>query len=216
LERWVVQELVAEAVLAHEIRAHGIAMDTRSGAQPDSPGGPAGAIPPAAVERLVELVTAQVTVADDDLRGYYERNQDLYRLPETRRISLSVLSDENLAMEAAGRLADGGDEGTDLDVRRGELVGPLEDAIFGARTGAVIGPILTESGWHVARLKGTIRASVVTYEEARPSIEAELLIAARRRAFDEWLERRRKALARIEPDFEHPAHPMHGLPSHRH
>ena len=131
---------------------------------------------------------------------------------------LAGSGDRQAANESAARLAEGQELGADVELRRGELVGPLEDAIFDDRTatGAIAGPLLVDDRWHVARLEGTISASVVPYEVARPSIEAELLIAARRRAFDEWLEQRRQALAVIEPDFEHPAHPMHGVPSHRH
>lgn len=54
------------------------------------------------------------------------------------------------------------------------------------------------------------------FDEVRAGIERELLVVARLRAFDEWLERRRAALAVIEPGFEHPGHPIHGVPSHRH
>ena len=52
--------------------------------------------------------------------------------------------------------------------------------------------------------------------DARPAIEAELLAAERTRVFAAWLEERRAALAVIEPEFEHPPHPIHGFPSHRH
>ena len=59
-------------------------------------------------------------------------------------------------------------------------------------------------------------ASCVPYAEARPAIEADLLVAERATVFGAWLEHRRAALAVIEPGFEHPADPIHGLPSHRH
>ena len=107
----------------------------------------------------------------------------------------------------------GGDLG---DVHRGELSGPLEDAIFGAEIGAIIGPLRTEHGWHVARVEAVAEESSIPYAEARPAIEAELIDAARTRAFDAWLEGRRTALAVIEPGWEHPKHPIHGAPSHRH
>jgi [acyl-carrier-protein] S-malonyltransferase len=57
---------------------------------------------------------------------------------------------------------------------------------------------------------------VAPFEEVRAAIEADLLVAARARVFDEWLEERRRALVVIEPGFEHPGHPVHGVPSHRH
>jgi peptidyl-prolyl cis-trans isomerase D len=113
----------------------------------------------------------------------------------------------------AGSRAQGGELG---DVHLGEFSGPFEDAIFAAEPGAVIGPIQTEHGWHVARVEAVTPPSRVPYAEARPAIEAELVVAARARAFTTWLEHRRSILAVIEPGFEHPAHPIHGFPSHRH
>ena len=135
VRRWVVQELVTEAVVAHEARAAGIADVTEQ-----------GRISPAEVASLVGRVTADVTVPESEVRAYYDRNQDLYARPGTR--------------------------------------------------GAP--------------------AFVVPFEEVRAEIEADLLVAVRARAFDEWLGRRREALVAIEPGFEHPGHPVHGVPSHRH
>jgi [acyl-carrier-protein] S-malonyltransferase len=58
--------------------------------------------------------------------------------------------------------------------------------------------------------------TVIAYEAARESIEAELLVAARVREFDLWLEERRRHLAVVAPGYEHPADPRFGFPSHRH
>jgi [acyl-carrier-protein] S-malonyltransferase len=133
VRRWVAQELVTEAVLAHEARVAGIA----DVAEP-------GRLSPIDVASLVVRVTADVRVPEPDAQAYYDRNQDLYE--------------------------------------RSELG----------------------------------RASVVPFGDVRAAIEADLLVAARARVFDEWLERRRRALVVIEPGFEHPGHPVHGVPSHRH
>ena len=56
----------------------------------------------------------------------------------------------------------------------------------------------------------------IPYAEAEPSIHQELVLAARVRAFDLWLEGRRQALAIVEPGYEHPADPSYRFPSHRH
>lgn len=232
LRRWIVQELVTEEVLVHEARAAGI-IGSEAGTDPVQGGTTSPALSPAAVARLIERVTASVTVARRDVRAYYVRNRDLYRRREARRVRHILLPDEASAQRVARRLAAGDEmgalaealstdagsrtQGGDLgDVHRGEFTGPLEDAIFGAEIGAVIGPIRTEHGWHVARVEAVAQESYVPYAEAGPAIEAELLAAARTRVFAAWLERRRTALAVIEPEFEHPAHPIHGVPSHRH
>ena len=135
VRRWVVQELVTEAVVAHELRAAGIADLSES-----------GRLSATDVVRLVTRVTADVAVPEAEVRAYYERNQDLYQRPAT-----------------------GGDP-----------------------------------------------ASVIPFAKVRAAIEDDLLVAARARAFDEWLDQRRRDLVVIAPGFEHPGHPIHGVPSHRH
>jgi hypothetical protein len=34
--------------------------------------------------------------------------------------------------------------------------------------------------------------------------------------FAAWLAERRREVAVVEPEFDHPASPLHGFPSHRH
>jgi hypothetical protein len=228
VRRWVVQELVTEAVMAHEAEAAGI-IGPSSGTDPEGD----GRLTASAVGRLVEMITADVTVTRREVRGYYVRNGDRYRRREARRVRHLLLPEASSAGEAIRRLAAGEDMGAlaaavsidagtrtrggELgDVHRGELSGPLEDAIFSAPIGTVFGPIQTEHGWHVARVDAVTAASCVPYAEARPAIEADLLGAERSRVFGAWLEDRRAALAVIEPGFEHPADPVHGFPSHRH
>jgi parvulin-like peptidyl-prolyl isomerase len=228
MRRWIVQELVTDEVLVQEARAAGII-----GAEGDGGGASEPALSASDVARLVDRVTAAATVPEDDIRAYYDRNRDAFRHRAARRVRHILVRDEASARRLAADLAAGGDwdalaealsvdrgsrtRGGDLgDVHRGEFAGPLEDAIFGAEIGAVVGPIQTEHGWHVARVDAVTDESVVPYPEARPVIEAELMSAARTRMFDAWLEGRRAALAVFEPGFEHPAHPVHGIPTHRH
>ncbi len=220
--RWVVQELVTEAILLHEAQAAGMA-----------PTGDQAVLDPAIMSRLVDRVTATVTVDAGAVRAYYVRNGDRYRRREARRVRHVLLSDEATALEVVRSLETGADLGAlaeqssvdagsrtmggDLgEVHRGELSGPLEDAIFSAEVGVVFGPIETEHGWHIARVEAVTPASPVPYREARPAIEAELLAAERTRVFGAWLEERRRVLVAIEPGFEHPADPVHGYSSHRH
>jgi parvulin-like peptidyl-prolyl isomerase len=134
-------------------------------------------------------------------------------------VAVSIRNGEDMATLAravsidAGSRTSGGDLG---DVRRGQLAGSLEEAVFGAEVGALVGPIRTEHGWHVARGESATTESQVPFEDARPAIEETLLVAERALEFDRWLERRRAALVVIEPEFEHPAHPIHGVGTHRH
>jgi [acyl-carrier-protein] S-malonyltransferase len=228
VRRWIVQELITEAVMVLEAEAAGII----------APGGGQGEgaddrLTASTVRRLVDAVTSDVSVSRREIRSYYVRNSDRFRRPAARRVRHILCRDFVTAQEAIGRLAAGADmaalaeamsidvgtrtRGGELgDVRRGELSGPFEDAIFAVPAGTVVGPIRTEHGWHVARVEAASEASCVPYAEARPAIEMDLLAAERSRVFGTWLEARRVALAVVEPGFEHPADPVHGFPSHRH
>jgi parvulin-like peptidyl-prolyl isomerase len=211
--RWLTRQLVTEAILRHEM--------------------PADMEEPEAAVALFDRVTADVTVPETEVRAYYERNPDLYRRPESRRVRHVLVTAESAARQVVARVAAGEDmasvawdvsrdrgsraHGGDMgELRRGELAGPLEDAVFAARVGRLIGPVRTDFGWHVARVEGIQPAHTLPYAEVSGQIRAELLAAAREAAFDAWLESRRRALAIIEPAYEHPGHPVHGLPRHRH
>jgi [acyl-carrier-protein] S-malonyltransferase len=187
----------------------------------------AGSVPvlaPEVVQRLFDRATAEVTVPDSDLRAYHERNIDLYERPETRRVRY-VIADSGpmaravLEREQTGpRAAAAGDvrQGVLPTLRRGELTGSLEDAVFAAALGELVGPYLQTQGWMAARVEVIVPASTASFDEVRGAIQAELLEAARARAFDDWVASRRAALAVVEPGYEHPGHPLHGLPHHRH
>jgi hypothetical protein len=219
--RWMVRELVTEAVLIHEARAAGL-IGTLTGRTAAD-----------AVAALVELVTASVAVDEHEIRAYYDRNRDRYHRPEARRVRHVLLADEASARRVVNRLTAGesidaiaatasidagsrGQRGVLGVVHRGELAGSFENAIFAAGIGVIIGPIRTEHGWHIARVEEVVPDAVAPFAEVRPAIEAELLATARTQAFGAWLDERCDALAVFEPGYEHPADPIHGMPTHRH
>ena len=221
VRRWIVQELVTEEILAQETGSVGTQGDESARPSPN------------AIARLVDRVTGSVTPPESDVQGYYERNPDLYRRPEVRRVRHVLVADAAAAQAVARRLEAGEamedvartvstDSGSRKgggylgDVRRGELAGSLEDALFGAEVGAIVGPCETEHGWHIARVEAVVPESTAPLAEVRGAIEADLRAVVRGREFDEWLDERRRALAMIEPEFAHPADPIHGVPSHRH
>jgi hypothetical protein len=194
--RWIVQELVTRTVLLHEAEALGLLAE-----------GDAAGLTPGIVQALFDRVTGHVAVTEDEARAWYDRNADLYRRPEVRRIRCLITRPE------AGQPATGVRA---LDLRRGEWVGPLEDAVFAADPGDVVGPFEIDQGRVVATVETVTPESITPFTEVRATIEAELALAARGRAFDDWIAERTATLAVIQPAYAHPGDPVHGLPSHRH
>lgn len=57
----------------------------------------------------------------------------------------------------------------------GIMAKPFEDAAFGAKPGAVVGPVRTRFGWHVIQVEEVQEPKVISLEQARAGIARELL-----------------------------------------
>ncbi|MEU8268817.1 peptidylprolyl isomerase [Sphaerisporangium sp. NPDC049002] len=236
LRRWLVQVLVTEALVEQEAAALGLTpADDRSGpndpvdgrarpdvavdgrARPDVVVGDRARSGPLALpaalrtggvvaavtvsmplaRALRAVVTAGVRASEDEVRAYYDRNLDRFTRPETRHVS------------KAGGASLG-------PVRRGELAGPLEAAIFSAREGEVVGPVEGPGGPWTVRVDAIEPGGPRPYEEVREIIASELTSVAVERAFASRLERRYAEKVRLRPGYEHPADPSHADATHRH
>jgi parvulin-like peptidyl-prolyl isomerase len=229
VRRLVARQLATEELLRQEAERAGIVQARRQRRDPSSSAGELARIAPL----LLDKVTADVRITESDVRAYYERNLDRYRVRAGLRVRHILVADAETAEQLRRRLqrgarfaslarrwsidpwsrATGGELGV---VRRGELAGPLEEALFAAPPRSLVGPIKTEHGWHLARVDERVDEGHEPYEVVRDAIRAELLAAARERAFGEWLEERRAAVAVMAAGFGHPADPVDGIPTHRH
>lgn len=189
--RWVLRSLVAEEIISLH----------------------AGSFDPASV---FEEVTAGVAVSEEQVSSYYERNADLYDLPERRVIRHQQSATFDEALLDGEALALGSRNFPSFELRRGEFCGPFEEAVFAAELGGVIGPIESELGWHVAVVDQALEGQSVPYQEVRHEIESYILARARERTFDLWLEQQRRQRATVSPAWGHPGDPSSPDFSHRH
>jgi len=70
-----------------------------------------------------------------------------------------------------GSAQQGGDLGT---FARGAMVKAFEDAAFAAKPGDIVGPVLTDFGWHVIKVNGVKPGHVQPFDEVSPKIEADM------------------------------------------
>ncbi|HEY0451873.1 peptidylprolyl isomerase [Actinophytocola sp.] len=215
LRRWLVQVLVAERLVAAEARARGL------GDGPDlvelAPDRAAllglGSVAAdlltrSAVARAVFVaVTADVVVEEERVRRYYVANPEGFRVPE-RRVVRHAIAASAAPVDPAGRPL--------RTLRRGELAGRVEEALFAAAPGEVVGPVRDSLGWHTVQVVEVRPGRVRPFEEVRDEIAGRLLAAARRRAFTAWLDRHAVAEVRLAPGFEHPGDPGQPDNTHRH
>jgi [acyl-carrier-protein] S-malonyltransferase len=204
LRRWLVQVLVAERLVAAEARGlpagpplAEIAPDRAAMLSLGSVAADLLTRDPLA-RAVFAAVTAEVTVPAAAVERCYDPAR--YRVPEERVV----------------RHAIGGGPAQRRVLRRGELTGPVEDAVFAAQVGDTVGPVRDPLGTHTLVVAEVRPERVRSLDEVRESITEWLLAAARRRAFTAWLDERMAAQVRLAPGYEHPGDPNQPDNTHRH
>jgi parvulin-like peptidyl-prolyl isomerase len=170
-------------------------------------------------ENLREVVTRDVGPTGQEIRSYYEENQDEFRQTRAQHI---LVDDEDLAERLADRLQEAparrvddlfetlaarhsedpgsAEEGGDLGYfSPDQFVEEFEEAAAALDIGEVSGVVSTEFGFHVIRV---LDRRVQPFEEAEDDIAQRLAGAARDEAWQEWLEETYEAAdVRINPRF---------------
>ena len=154
---------------------------------------------------------------DKGLRERYEAEKDHYRLPERARLRELVLLIPSDADEAAiGQLATQAetlaqaartgadfaklvaensqsaskDQGGDIGVvGKGELIAALDQAVFAAQAGSVVGPIRTRSGFHVVKVEERLPSEVPGFDAVKDRLRQEASEETFQRDFKAYVER---------------------------
>jgi parvulin-like peptidyl-prolyl isomerase len=160
----------------------------------------------------------------DQVHEYFERNRDRYARPERRGTRHVLCSTEDEASVVAV-LARSGEPLGDLArrfsndpgsketggrlglLRRGELAGKVEEVVFSARRGEVLGPVLSPFGWHVLVVDAIEEGRAPDVASFYDEIAAELASRRRHRAYSSWLEQRMLEAITVAPGFDHPSRP---------
>lgn len=218
LRRWLVQVLAAERLIAVEAARlnitaadapplHDVADDRAGVLELGSVA--ASVLAQSPLARAVFLaVTRDIDLSPERITRYYADNIDQFTIAERRVVRHAVLTNPGHRPRLNDRPL--------RTLRRGELTGMVERAVFAAAIGAVIGPVHDPLGWHVLRVEAVEPARVLPLVEVRGQIARRLLASARRRAFGAWLDRQTAELVRLAPGFEHPGDPGQPDNTHRH
>ena len=151
-----------------------------------------------------EALTGQVQVDPEEVRRQYESNIRQYGSKEQRSASHILIAvkpdakeDEKVAAKRKaealyaqvkanpakfadiakansqdpGSAGNGGDLGT---FGRGSMVKPFEDAVFAAKPGDIVGPVLSDFGYHIIKVTGVTAEHIQPLDQVRPQIEADI------------------------------------------
>lgn len=133
-----------------------------------------------------------VTITDDEIKTFYEENQQQFVKSETvsakhiltdseekcKDILEAIQKGEKTFEDAAKEFSTcpskerGGDLG---EFGRGQMVKEFEDAAFAAEIGEIVGLVQTQFGYHLLKVEKKNAASVISFDQIKENLRTNLL-----------------------------------------
>jgi parvulin-like peptidyl-prolyl isomerase len=163
-------------------------------------------------EAIYNKVTADVKVADKDLRSYYDKNKNQYGTPETRLVRHVLVKDKAQADRLYGQLKEPGadwagiakrysqdpgskDKGGRYTATKGQVVPEFEKAVWSIKTNELTKPVKTQYGWHIIQALAPIKKGTTTpFPQVKEAIRQQLIQDTKNKEMESWVEDMRKDL----------------------
>ncbi|HOT29597.1 MAG TPA: peptidyl-prolyl cis-trans isomerase [Candidatus Ozemobacteraceae bacterium] len=158
---------------------------------------------------LKDQVAGKISVTDDEVKGFYEKNLAQFSTPEQSRAHHILVDAEEKAKNIIDQLAKGakfediagaeskcpsGKEGGDLGFfGKGQMVPEFDEAVNKAEIGKIVGPVKTQFGWHVIRVDERRPAGSRPLEEVKEQIRNQLLPEKQKTALEQYVADLKKA-----------------------
>ncbi len=152
-------------------------------------------------------------ISSERVEAYYKANEKNFTQPERREV-VAVVTEKQGPAKTARKAVEGGmsfgaaakkystdqvskvNEGRVPPVTRNGIDPALEDAVFEARIGDVVGPVKSRFGYYVFKLVKVTPKKTQTVAEATPGIKQTLIAKTRQRRLDLFLSDFRKKWTR--------------------
>lgn len=123
-----------------------------------------------------DMAAKKVNITDEQLRAEYDKNIAAFTKPSKRVVAQGVFQSEEEAKKAyddvvAGKPAKGL---SDQELEQNGLLPEIATPVFAAQKGDVIGPVKTDLGWHVLKVKDILPESRVAFDQVKGKLGDEL------------------------------------------
>jgi len=156
-------------------------------------------------EKIFAQVTKDVTVSDEDIQKYYDKNKAQYSQPESRDVRHILVKTKKQADALYTQLQNGADfaalakkfsedtgskaNGGKLTISKGQTVAPFDQTAFLLKKNAISKPVKTEFGYHIIQpLTDTKPAKVTPLKEVKASIKQQLQQTQKNEAMTKWVD----------------------------
>jgi parvulin-like peptidyl-prolyl isomerase len=154
-------------------------------------------------EGIFKEVTADVKVADAELRKYYDDNKAAYVVAESRDVRHILVKTKAQADKILAQLEEGGDfavlakknsqdpgsknNGGKLTIGRGQTVAEFDKVAFELKTNQLSEPIKTTFGFHIIQALGPVKkGSTTPFEKVKAQIKSQLEQQQKNDAITKW------------------------------
>ena len=136
------------------------------------------------LELTFDDIAKQAEISEEDINEFYNNNIERFEKPETREVLQMLFANQESADKAIKALSSGGEfyatakeladqskEDTELGyVSKDMLIAEIADDVFAARKNDVVGPVESELGWHIMKVKDIKSGSKMDPKLARAQI----------------------------------------------
>jgi len=155
-------------------------------------------------QKLTEKVTkAKGAVTDAQIQQYYDKNKSKFSTPERRDLRIVLTKTKDKAAQARKALESGqswadvtkkysidqaskAQGGKLAGVAKGQQEKALDDAIFQADKGKLVGPVKTQFGYYILEVSKIAAAKQQSLEQSKASIKQILTSDNQRKALDQF------------------------------
>jgi len=129
-------------------------------------------------------------VPEEEMKDYYEKNKKEFVIPEKRKASHIIVSDENKAKELLKKIKEGADfsqiakennidgsknKGGDLGwISKGYMIKEFEEVAFSLKKGEISDVIKTKFGYHIIKVEDIKPEEEKNFEEVKESIRKKI------------------------------------------
>lgn len=156
-----------------------------------------------------QVIKGKDQVSGQQVKTYYDKNKARFAQPERRDLRIVLTKSKAKAEQAKAALEDGKswksvakrfsiDEATKSDggklpgVAKGQQEKALDEAVFSADKGEIVGPVKTQFGYYVFQVSKVEEASQQTLKEAEATIKQLLASENQQKALDAFVKDFRK------------------------
>ncbi|MGO3019186.1 MAG: peptidylprolyl isomerase [Anaerococcus sp.] len=147
----------------------------------------------------MHMIFKEIEVSDDDLKEYYENNQEAMRSPETFKASHILVKELEEAEKIYEEIQNGksfedaaneysmdnqGQNGGDLgEFPKGTMVKEFEDALLELKEGEISKPVKTQFGYHLIKLDHKHDSFIPEFDQIKDRLRETLMMIRRQEKY---------------------------------